>query len=295
MKRATKLILLIMLLFSFSSCKMFKKPSVERIHDIRIITIDPDKSTVNVSVIVHNPNKCKLRVDRLKLEILDKNRARVGQATLTKEVEIPKRASINLDFSVELDTRPVVKMVSSLDQKVQFYITGKGRGKAMGFSRDFDFDEPYELALKDHMEGLLTKFNAKGQNLFKIQRTSVEKVGFSETELHVHFILLNPYGFSFNFKGFPSEVFINGKSIGKGNLMNQLRFDESIYSKEGVMVFKLSNIKSLLGSFSGVFKGEVQYTVKGKVLIDALGMEINRPYQYNASMPLGIWDMLLKL
>jgi len=295
MKRAIRLLLIIAVVFSLTSCKMFRKPTIERIHDIRVVSIDPDKSVISVSVIVNNPNNFKIRVDRLKLEILDKDRARVGHATLAGEVDIPKRASINLDFSVVLDTRPVVKMVSSIDQKVQFFVTGKGRGKAIGFSRDFEFEEPYELALKEHLEALLSRFNAKGQSLFKIQRTSVEKVGISETELHVHFILLNPYGFSFNFKGFPAEVFVNNKSIGKGNLKNQLRFDESIYSKEGVMVFKLSNVKSLLGSLTGVFKGEVQYTVKGKVMIDALGMEINRPYQYNATMPLGIWDMLLKL
>lgn len=295
MLKTIKLVLILLVLISFSSCKMFKKPSIERVHDIRVVSIDPDKSVINVSVIVQNPNSFKMRVDKLNMEILDKNRARVGNATLTKEVEIPKRASMNLDFSVVLDTRPVVKMVSSIDQKVQFFVTGKGRGKAIGFSRDFSFEEPYELALRDYLEGILTKFSAKGQNLFKIQRTSIERVGLSESELHVHFILLNPYGFSFNFKGFPAEVFINNKSIGKGNLKTQLSFDESIYSKEGVMVFKLSNVKSLLGSLAGVFKGEVQYTVKGKVMIDALGMEINRPYQYDATMPLGIWDMLLKL
>ena len=254
MLKTIKLVLILLVLISFSSCKMFKKPSIERVHDIRVVSIDPDKSVINVSVIVHNPNSFKMRVDKLNMEILDKNRARVGNATLTKEVEIPKRASLNLDFSVVLDTRPVVKMVSSIDQKVQFFVTGKGRGKAIGFSRDFSFEEPYELALRDYLEGILTKFSAKGQNLFKIQRTSIERVGLSESELHVHFILLNPYGFSFNFKGFPAEVFINNKSIGKGNLKTQLSFDESIYSKEGVMVFKLSNVKSLLGSLAGVFK-----------------------------------------
>jgi LEA14-like dessication related protein len=271
-----------------------KKPSVERVQDIQIVSINPDKSVVNVSLIVNNPNCYKIKLNRLSIELLNKNRGKVGTASLSKEVEIPKKASINLDFMVELDTRPVVKMISSLDQKVQFFIVGIGQGKAMRMGRDFDFDESYELALKDHIDSLLSRFSASGQSLFKVQRTSVEKVGLGETELHVNFLILNPYGFSFNFKGFPAEIYINNKQVGKGNLQNQMRFDESVYSKDGVMIFKLSNFKSVFGAVSGVFKGEVAYTVKGKVMIDALGMEINRPYEYKGSIPLSLWELLLK-
>jgi len=271
-----------------------KKPTVERVQDIKVVSINPDKSVVNVSLIIKNPNCYKIKLNELNIELLNKDRGKVGTASLAKDVLIPKKASVNLDFRVELDTRPVVKMVSSLDQKVQFFISGKGHGKAMGMGRDFSFDEPYTLDLKEHLESLLTRFSSSGQSLFKIQRTSVEKVGLGETELHVSFIILNPYGFTFNFKGFPSEIYIKNKLVGRGNLQNQLYFSESIYSKEGVMVFKLSNVKSVLGAIAGVFKGEVAYTVKGKVMLDALGMEVNRPYEYKGSIPLSIWDVLLK-
>ncbi|PKN73011.1 MAG: hypothetical protein CVU50_04445 [Candidatus Cloacimonetes bacterium HGW-Cloacimonetes-3] len=294
MKSLTYIALLMGLLLSLCSCKIVKKPSVERIQDIRVVSINPDKSIVNVSLIVRNPNGYKLKLNKLSLDLLNKDRGKVGMASLAKDVEIPKKASVNLDFMVELDTRPVVKMVSSLDQKVQFFVVGKGQGKALGMVRDFEFDEPFELDLKDHIESLLTRFSASGQSLFKVQRTSVEKVGLSETELQVSFIILNPYGFSFNLRGFPAEIYVNNKLVGKGNLQNQMRFDESIYSKDGVMAFKLSNFKSAIGAVSGVFKGEVAYTVKGKVIIDALGMEVVRPYEYKGSIPLSLWELILK-
>lgn len=294
MTKIINLSVAIVLLFLLSSCRLFIKPSLERVHDIKIVSINPDKSVVNVSLIVHNPNKYKIKLSKLDLEILNKDRARVGTASLAKAVEIPKKASINLDFKVELDTRPVVKMVSSIDQKVQFFIVGKGQGKAMSLGRSFSFDEPYALDLREHLETLLTKFSASGQSLFKIQRTSVERIGFGETEIHVNFIILNPYGFSFNLKGFPAEIYIKDKLVGKGNLQNQLGFDESIYSKEGVMIFKISNFKSVLGALGSVFKGEMDYTVKGKVKVDALGMEVERPYSYKGSIPLNMWELLLK-
>ena len=144
------------------------------------------------------------------------------------------------------------------------------------------------------MQSLLSRFSAGGQSLFKIQRTTVEKIGIGETELHVNFLILNPYGFSFNFKGFPAEIYINNKLAGRGNLQNQLSFDENVYSKDGVMIFNLSNLKSILGAVSGVFKGEISYSVKGNVLIDAMGMEVNRPYEYKGSLPVSIWELLLK-
>ncbi len=47
------------------------------------------------------------------------------------------------------------------------------------------------------------------------------------------------------------------------------------------MVFKLNNLKTILGAVKGAVKGEIKYVVKGKVLcIDALGMEINQPYTH---------------
>lgn len=280
-------------IFVLSSCKFIKKPTVDKIQDIKVVSISPDKSVVNISIIVNNPNCYKIKLDKLDLELLNKDRGKVGVAFLSKSVVIPKKASINLDFNVQLDTRPVVKMVSGLDQNVQFFITGKGHGKALGMGRSFGFDEPYELDLKEHLQNLMTKFSAGGQNLFKIQRTSVEKVGIGETELHISFIVLNPYGFTFNFKGFPSEIYINGKMVGRGNLQNQLGFDQDVYSKDGLMIFKLSNLKSIFGAVKGVFSGEVAYTVKGKVMIDAMGMEIIRPYEYKGSIPLNLWELLM--
>lgn len=293
MKRLMLMNLVLILLMGLSGCKLLKTPRVEKIQDIRVGVINPDKSTLKLSLIVHNPNCHKLRVQKLDVTLLNKDRGKVGFAKLTKEVTIPKNASVNIDFDVELDTRPVVKMVSSIDQQVQFFVTGEGKGKALGISKKFSFDEPYSLSLKEHLETLLSRFTAQGQSLFKIQKTSVEKIDLGQTELHVSFLILNPYGLSFNLKGFPSEIYINGKSVGTGNLNSQLRFDETIFSQEGVMIFKLSNLKSVLGAVKGVFKGEVAYQVKGKVMIDALGMDINEPFQYSDAIPLNLWELLL--
>jgi len=293
MKNILYLVALSLVLISLSSCKLFKSPTVTKIQDVKVISITPDKSTIKISFMVSNPNCYKLKLDQLSVELLNKDRYKVGTATLQKVVQIPKKSTMCLDFNVELETRPVVKMVSSIDQKVQFFITGKGHGKVLGIGKKFKFDEPYELDLKEQLKSIIPKFSTNGQSLFKITKTTVEKIGIGETELQVHFIILNPYGLTFNFKGFPAEIYISDKFAGTGNLKNQLKFNENIYSQDGVMVFKLNNLKTILGAVKGAVKGEIRYSVKGRVLIDALGMEINQPYSYQDALPVNILEMLL--
>jgi len=293
MKNIVRMIVCCLALFSLSSCKLFKSPAVTKIQDVKVVSITPDKSTINISFIVNNPNCYKLKLDQLEVELLNKDRHKVGTATLQKMVQIPKKSAICLDFTVELETRPVVKMVSSIDQKVLFFITGKGHGKVLGIGKKFKFDEPYELDLKEELMSIIPKFSTNGQSLFKITKTTVEKIGIGETELHIHFIVLNPYGLTFNFKGFPAEIYISEKLAGTGNLKNQLIFNENIYSQDGVMAFKLNNLKTIWGAVKGAVKGEIRYTVKGKVLIDALGMQINQPYSYQDAIPANILELLL--
>lgn len=293
MKNIVKIIALCFVLISLSSCKLFKSPTVTKIQDVKVVSITPDKSTIKISLMVNNPNCYKLKLDKLEVELLNKDRDKVGYANLEKVVEIPKKAAMCINFNVELETRPVVKMISSLNQKVQFFIVGKGHGKVKGLSKKFYFDEPYELDLKEELKNIIPKFSVGTQNLFKITKTSVEKMSIGQTELHIHFIILNPYGLTYNLKGFPAEIYIDDKLAGTGNLKNQLKFNENIFSQDGIMVFQLNNLKSIFGAVKGAIKGEIKYSVKGNVIIDAFGMQIKQPYSYQDSLPVNIVELIL--
>ncbi|MCB5279097.1 MAG: hypothetical protein LHW59_06210 [Candidatus Cloacimonetes bacterium] len=278
----------------FGGCRFFfKTPTVEKIQDLKVQSISVDHTLLVVSIIVHNPNSYNIRLSKLDLDLLNMNRERVGMAVLQKDIELPGKKSINLDFTVRIQTRPLIQMVSSINHDLQFFISGKGEGKAMGISKKFDFEESYCLEIKDHLMHIIPSLNAGGQDLFKLTRTYVDNYGLSKSMLNAEFILLNPYGFSFNLKGFPAEIFINGKKVGSGNLKSQLNFNEDVFYKDGSMVFELSNLKSAFGAVKGVFKGEVKYTVKGTILIDAMGLDMSTPYEYEGSIPLSMWDLLL--
>ncbi|MGI6197672.1 MAG: hypothetical protein ACOYIS_00915 [Candidatus Cloacimonadaceae bacterium] len=292
MKRFS-IIFLIIIMMSLSACKLFKQPTLEKIHDVKINKFGVDEIEVALSISIHNPNCYQLKIDKLDVELLNKHRQKIGMATLQNKVTIPKRRSNALDFTVTLQTRPTAKMVSASNQSVYFYISGKGHGKVLGFGKTFDFEEPYELNLKEYLESLIPRFQADGQNIFKIKRSYIKELGLSQATMSVDFVLMNPYGLGFNLKGFPAELWLNKTSVGRGNLASQMRFDETIHSKDGTMSFKVSNFKALWSAIKGVIKGEIPYTVKGTVIVDAFGMEIRKPYEYSGSVSVSLSEFLL--
>lgn len=292
MKRLSIISLIIITMF-LSACKLFKQPTLEKVHDVKITKFGVDEIDVLLSISIHNPNCYQLKIDKLDVDLLNKDRVKIGSATLQKKVTIPKRRSNALYFGVTLQTRPTAKMVSMSNQSVYFYISGKGHGKVLGFGKKFDFEEPYELNLKEYLETLIPRFQADGQNIFKLKRSYIKELGLSQATMSVDFMLMNPFGLGFNLKGFPAELWLNNTLVGRGNLATQMRFDETIHSKDGSMNFKVSNFKALWSAIKGVIKGEIPYTVKGTVIIDAFGMEIRKPYEYSGSVPVSLSDYLL--
>ncbi|MDD3524757.1 MAG: hypothetical protein PHQ41_08705 [Candidatus Cloacimonetes bacterium] len=287
--------ILLLISVCLGGCRFsFKTPQIRKVQDVQVQSISVDHSSMKLSIIVHNPNSYQIRLSKLELTLLDMNRERVGRASLGKELDLPAKKSINLDFDVNIQTRPMIRMVSSINHDLQFFVAAKGEGRAMGISKRFDFEEPYSLPVKEHLTKVIPSLSASGQELFKLTRTYVDDYGLSKSILNADFILLNPYGFRFNLKGFPAEIFIDGKKVGTGNLKTQLGFTENVFYKDGSMVFELSNLKSVFGAVKGAFKGEVKYQVKGKILIDAMGMELSAPYEYRGAIPISVWDLLLK-
>lgn len=285
-------LLAVLLLLSLSSCKMFKKPTVDRIHDLKIISMTPDQTNILISLKVNNPNSYKLVVKELKVSLLDKDRVAVGNAVMSKQIMIPGRKSTAVDFNVKLDTRKTAKMISHADQVLFFYIQGQGKGRALGCTKKLQFEEPYELKIKDYISDLLPKFTAGGSDLFKVQKTHISKLGIGQTQVQTDFMLLNPYGLTFTFKGFPADVYVNEKIVGKANLGTQLYFNENVYSKDGNIQLEINNFKSLVEAVKGAVKGEIDYKVKGTVIIDAFGMEIKNPYEFKGSIPFNLQELI---
>lgn len=292
MKRTIQIIIMLVMVMSLSSCRLFKKPTVDKIHDIRIASMTPDQTNLLISVKVNNPNSYKLTLNELNLTLLDRDRVAIGTARMNNKIMIPGTRSTNIDFNVILDTRKTAKMISHSDQVVFFYIVGQGRGKALGCTKRINFEESYELNIRDYISDLIPRFSANGQDLFRLQRTYISDWGITSTEVKSEFLILNPYGLSFRLRNFPAEVFINDRKVGTANLEYQLSFTEDIYSKNGTMIMRINNFKSIINALGGVVRGEIGYRITGTVVIDAFSMEISKPYEYRGAIPFDVSELI---
>ncbi len=296
MKNALACLLICLAMLSLASCKFFfKSPKIDRIHDVKVVSIDPDKIRLELSISVLNPNRYKLKLNEMSVELLNKNREQIGTASLNRAVEIPGRRANALDFSITLDTRPTVKLVNYSDQKVFVYIAGKGSGKVLGTNQTFLYEEPFEIDIRDQLKNVLSTFKANGDDIFKIKRSYLGKVGITETQVLVDFIIMNPYGLKFTVADFPANITIGNAETGSGNLDKTLSFDETVYSREGTMVFKVNNLRAIYNIAKGAINGEVSYRVDGRVKIQAYGVDIEEPYSYRDLITISITDDLIRL
>lgn len=290
-----------LILLLLSSCKpVFKQPEIVKIQDLTITEIKIDNSKLLLSIIVKNPNGYPIRLQKLDVEMLDPTRVKVGEAQLKEKIDLPARKNIQLDFLVNIQSRPMLHMVSSINKDLEFFISLKGRGKARGFSKSFEYEQPYSIAIQEYLPQLLPNLNrissgsSGDQALFKLLRTYVGDYGISKTGLMTDFMVINPYGLSFRLQGFPAEIFINGKAVGTGNIKEELVFDENVFYRDGSMVFQVSNLKSAVGAAKGIFKGGIDYEVRGTIQIQAMGFDLKIPYAYFGVIPLNLWELLLK-
>lgn len=291
-----KIITLLLISFSLSglgACNfLFKQPTLEKVHEVKLLALNPDAITLDLTLSLLNPNRYQLTLKELDIDLLNRDRERIGAASLQQEVVIPKRKSNVLNFRITLQTRPTVKMVNRSDQQVYVYIAGQGRAKVLGFNKNFDFETPYEIDAREHLQAMMAGFQVGGEDIFVVKRSYVSKVGLTESQIRVEFLILNPYGLEFRLKAFPATITLGGKEAGSGDLEAGLVFDETVFARAGTMVFKVNNWKTVVNAVKGVLNGEIAYQVRGEAQIEAYGMKLSSPYNYQDQININLSELI---
>jgi LEA14-like dessication related protein len=296
MKTLIKIALLILLSSILSSCRLFyQKPFVEKVHDVRIISLDPDKTVLDVTLNVNNPNRYKIKVIQLELTLLNKDRKAIGSALLSSPLMIPKKSTNAVHFRISLDTRSAVKEINHADQKVFIYVDGIGITKVLGTTREFVFEEPYEIDIREKIQDIITGLKTEEGSLFKVKRSYVTKVGLTESQIRVDFMIMNPFGLEYTVTGFPATISVDGKNVGSGELLQSLYFNEKVFSAEGSMIFKINNWKAVLNVVKSALNGEVPYAVQGNIRIRGYGRDFSKAYTYKDVVAIDLSEMLLDL
>ncbi|MCB5234754.1 MAG: hypothetical protein LHW60_05885 [Candidatus Cloacimonetes bacterium] len=288
------IVLMILLAVMTSSCRLvFKTPEVERVRDVSIKNFSVDQTELELSLLVYNPNSYNIKLKKLDVDILNMDRQKIGHGQLSREYTLGKKQTARIDFGVNLQTRPTLGLINYSNYNVDMFIVARGEGKANGFTKKFNYDEPYSISLKEQITGEIPRFKVDTQDLFKVMRTYVHQYKLNATALRTDFMLLNPYGLRYKVLAFPADIYIDDKKVGHGDLLKQLSFKEDVFYREGVMEFEMSNLKSILSAARGVVKGGMNYSVRGEIVLEILGARISAPYAYKGFIPMNVWELIL--
>ncbi len=307
------------------ACSIFKAPNFERVNQVQLKDLTIDRTKLDLSIVINNPNWYGITVKTLDIDVMDRDRNKLGNIVMTQPLKISKHAADTVYFEILMDTRKVAKLLSYSSDKVEFIVKATAKAKVSCISKTIRYEQPNHInftkIIEDLLPGIPTEYeiptihtNTKKPNtkdkkyifsdpnakpagnapikpdIFKVAKTSVTDIGFKDTELTIKFMLLNPYGFAFTIRDFPSEVWINDKLAGKGKLAKPIIINENVMSADGELVFKLNNFNSILLVSTALVKKDMDYNVKGNLIAEAFGLKVSKPFKFRGTVEIGKKD-----
>lgn len=322
-----KLYILVLLVVSMFllSCSLFKEPKFERLNEVKLNDLTPDRTNLDLSIVISNPNWFAITVKSLDIVVNDKKQDKLGTITMTQALKMDKKSIDTVYFEIGLDTRKVAKMLSHSAKKAEFEVNATAVAKVFGISKTIELKQTQEINFTKILESILpsipseftiptiktdyTKSSTgtkklvvrdpklqpltntpKTEDLFKVLKTSISDIGLKETDLTVKFMVFNPYGLSFVFRDFPAEIWVNDKFAGRGKLVKPISFSENTFSAEGEMVFTLNNFNSFLLASKALVKKDMNYLVDGTLQVEGFGAKISKPFKFKGTVEIGKKD-----
>lgn len=308
-----------------TSCSLFKEPVFERVNDVKLKDLTANHTKLDLSIVIRNPNWYSITVRTLNVDVLDKNRDKLGNIVMTQPLKMKKHEVDTVYFEILMDTRKVAKVLSYTSDKVEFIIKAQALAKVFGISKRVRLEQVQEVNFTRIIEDLLPSIPSDFElptlktstkptsskikkyvvrdpeikpvnssptkpDIFKVVKTSVTDIGLKESQLTVRFILLNPYGLAFTFRDFPAEVWINDKYAGKGKLSKPLIFNENVFSADGELIFTLNNLNTILLASGALLKKDLNYLVNGTLMVDGFGTKISKPFKFKGTVEIGKKD-----
>lgn len=307
---------LLLLSVIMCSCSLFKEPVFERLNKVELKEINPDYTSVDLSIVIKNPNRYGITVKTLTVDITDTTSVQLGKVIMTQPLKIQKNSSDTVYFGINMETRKVTKLLSYSAPKVEFLVKANALAKVFGISKRVKIQQRQSINFTEILEQVLPsipsdiaiptliadkKRRVVVQNppkptssiqadIFKVMNTTITDVGLKETELTIKFIMLNAYGLSFTFKDFPAQVLINDKLAGTGKLAKPLVFTEKIFQAEGQLIFTLNNFYTILLASRAVMKKDLDYRVNGTFIAEGFGTSISKPFTFKGTVEIGNKD-----
>ena len=147
-------ILLLLLIFIFSSCVNYEEVSVTDVRSAKIEKVEGKKISISAEVSIHNPNTFQIKVVETDADLFIDGKF-AGKANLQDAVIIPgdshesQRITVITDLSEGNINILAIMMGTLLKDKVEIRATGSVRAKSGLLSRNIQFDETELVDLRN--------------------------------------------------------------------------------------------------------------------------------------------------
>ncbi|NWF51303.1 MAG: LEA type 2 family protein [Ignavibacteriaceae bacterium] len=253
-------------------------PSIKKVESISINDINKDSISLNIKITAENKNDFDLDIKDIRVKIL-KGTDTLGNARCNDNLVLPKKKLAAINFDASLSTPITAKHLSLQEDTLRLILKGKITADLKLVQLPIDFEIPFSFAFRDHFINTIEE-KVKNKKIITPLNALVTGLGLSETTVKINFELNNPYGIEFKLTDYPSEIFINGKYAGKGNLDKDIFVKEAGSESPGQVLFKLDNFKSISSLFGSLFTGKLEYETKGNLHINIFDLDIEFPYSF---------------
>ncbi len=146
-------LLFLVVLFSFSSCHVYKDVEVKEILDVKILEFTNEGADCEVYVTVFNPNNYKITLTESHVDLFFEGKP-LGHVQLTDQIVIPKLSQTTIMMKCIADKeslQAILGNVLALLFKTEYALEGKGyiKGKAMFISKNVPIEFSEKLSRED--------------------------------------------------------------------------------------------------------------------------------------------------
>lgn len=285
MKVFTKysIIILSMIILLFIAYLFYKSsgitPEIKEIKNFSIKKITDSQIELGVKILAENSSIFSYDIKKMSLNVLH-GKDTIGIINSDTPIPFPSNSQTEFDLLIILQTNKVAALLEKDIDTIKLNMIGTAYIKLLFFNFDKDINVPFNLPFKESLFNTIQEDKNQGK-IISIKDARISKIGVTKSQLLIDFQLTNPYDIHFTLTDYPSKVFINKNFAGEGSLQYPISVDTTKKTNDGTFVFDLNNFDTITSLFGSIFRGKIEYTTYGTLLLEILNYKVRIPYSFN--------------
>lgn len=273
------MIILILITYFLISISSGISPDIKEVKNLSIKKITNTIIELNVKVAAENSSIFGYDIKKMSLYVIH-NQDTIGTIVSDTTISFPSRSEIEFELPIILETKKVAHLLEKDIDTIKLNMIGTASVKLFLFNFDTDINVPFNLRLKESIFNTIQE-DTNQEKIIEVKTARISKIGLTKSQLLIDFEMKNPYEVNFTLSDYPSEVYINNKLAGEGSLQTPISADTTNLLNEGTFVFDLDNIDTITSLVGSIFKGKIEYTTKGTLVLEILGYKVKIPYSFS--------------